>query len=82
MKRNVFPVIVLILALIAPLIIQNDYYRHLMILVLMWVAIGAGWNLISGYTGQDLFGAAVFFGPRFPGIRPARPRCLKAASAL
>jgi len=33
-----------------------------MILVLMWAAIGAGWNLISGYTGQVLFGAACFFG--------------------
>lgn len=28
----------------------------------MWVAIGSGWNLISGYTGQVLFGAASFFG--------------------
>ena len=33
-----------------------------MILVLMWVAIGSGWNLISGFTGQVLFGAAAFFG--------------------
>jgi len=33
-----------------------------MILILMWAAIGSGWNLISGYTGQVLFGAAAFFG--------------------
>jgi ABC-type branched-subunit amino acid transport system permease subunit len=34
--------------------IQDSYYQHLMILVLMWVAIGSGWNLISGFTGQVL----------------------------
>jgi branched-chain amino acid transport system permease protein len=33
-----------------------------MILVFMWASIGLGWNLISGYTGQVLFGSAVFFG--------------------
>jgi branched-chain amino acid transport system permease protein len=48
--------------LIFPLVVPQSYYQHLMILVLMWVAIGSGWNLISGYTGQVLFGAAVFFG--------------------
>ncbi len=41
---------------------QDAYSQHLMILVLMWVAIGSGWNLISGYAGQVLFGAAAFFG--------------------
>ena len=45
-----------------PWLVPLPYYQHLMILVLMWVAIGSGWNLISGYTGQVLFGAAAFFG--------------------
>jgi len=42
--------------------VKHPYYQHLMILVLMWIAIGSGWNLISGFTGQVLFGAACFFG--------------------
>ncbi len=62
MKRLTIPIISAILLLLFPLIIHDSYYQHLMILVLMWVAIGTGWNLISGYTGQVLFGAAAFFG--------------------
>jgi branched-chain amino acid transport system permease protein len=62
MKRNAAPLIVLLLLIAFPWIVQDSYYQHLMILVLMWVAIGSGWNLISGYTGQVLFGAAAFFG--------------------
>ncbi|MGC8657936.1 MAG: branched-chain amino acid ABC transporter permease [Desulfomonilaceae bacterium] len=62
MKRPYGPLFILCLLLILPLVIREAYYQHLMILVLMWVAIGSGWNLISGFTGQVLFGAAAFFG--------------------
>jgi branched-chain amino acid transport system permease protein len=62
MKLSKGPLIVLAALLAFPLVIQGAYYQHLMILVLMWVAIGSGWNLISGYTGQVLFGTAAFFG--------------------
>lgn len=56
------PLIALITLIIFPLIVDNDYYQHLMILVLMWVVIGSAWNLIAGYTGQVSFGDAAFFG--------------------
>ena len=62
MKQFSGPVILLAILIAFPWAIQDSYYQHLMILVLMWVAIGSGWNLISGYTGQVLFGAAAFFG--------------------
>ncbi len=52
----------MILLTIFPLVVPNDYYLHLMILVLMWVVIGTAWNLIAGYTGQVSFGDAAFFG--------------------
>lgn len=45
-----------------PLIVDNDYYLHLIILALMWVVIGSAWNLLAGYTGQVSFGDAAFFG--------------------
>ncbi|MFQ5900951.1 MAG: branched-chain amino acid ABC transporter permease [Thermodesulfobacteriota bacterium] len=51
----------LILALF-PLLVNNDYYQHLLILVFMWVVLGSAWNLLGGYTGQVSFGHAVFFG--------------------
>jgi branched-chain amino acid transport system permease protein len=54
--------IVLVIAALLPLFIKQDYYIHLLILVLMWVVIGSSWNLIAGYTGQVSFGQAAFFG--------------------
>jgi branched-chain amino acid transport system permease protein len=60
--KKIAPLTLLIILIIFPLVIQNAYYQHLMILVLMWVVIGSGWNVIAGYTGQVSFGDAAFFG--------------------
>ncbi|MCP4666049.1 MAG: branched-chain amino acid ABC transporter permease, partial [Deltaproteobacteria bacterium] len=60
--KKIGPIVLLALLLIFPLIVRSDYHRHLMILVLMWVVIGSGWNIIAGYTGQVSFGDAAFFG--------------------
>ncbi len=62
MKKNYTLIALLAVLLILPALMRDPYYLHLMILVLLWVAIGSGWNLISGFTGQVLFGAASFFG--------------------
>ncbi len=62
MKRQIAPLVLLAALVAFPVVIQDTSDQHLMILVLMWVAIGSGWNLISGFTGQVMFGAAAFFG--------------------
>jgi branched-chain amino acid transport system permease protein len=63
MKRIHWPALVVAVLMTAfPLVIQSDYYRHIFILALMWVVIGASWNLLAGYTGQVSFGHAIFFG--------------------
>jgi branched-chain amino acid transport system permease protein len=62
MNKNYLPLALLCALVILPVFLRDPYYLHLMILVLLWVAIGSGWNLISGFTGQVLFGAASFFG--------------------
>jgi branched-chain amino acid transport system permease protein len=62
MKKYLTLITVGILALIFPLVVQSDYYRHLVIIALMWVVIGSAWNLLAGYTGQVSFGHAIFFG--------------------
>jgi len=62
MKKILVALIVLAALAVFPLVIQDNYYRHLMILFLMWVVIGSAWNLIAGYTGQVSFGDAAFFG--------------------
>ena len=60
--KKFMPLALLIVLIGFPLAVQNAYYQHLMILVLMWVVIGSGWNVIAGYTGQVSFGDAAFFG--------------------
>lgn len=63
MKRNqVFVAIIALIFILLPLVVTSDYYRHLLILALMWVVIGASWNLLAGFTGQISFGHAIFFG--------------------
>ena len=61
-KNRIWVLILLIAAVLLPLVINHDYYQHLMILVLIWVVIGTSWNLLAGYTGQVSFGHAAFFG--------------------
>lgn len=51
-----------LLLLVLPLFVHSDYYRHIIIIALMWVVIGSSWNLLSGFTGQVSFGHAAFFG--------------------
>lgn len=62
MKEHYGPLLLLAVLIAFPWVITNPYYQHLMILFLIWVAIGSGWNLIAGYTGQVSFGDAAFFG--------------------
>jgi branched-chain amino acid transport system permease protein len=63
MKSGKVTLIVLgVLSLLFPLVIRSGYYQHLVIIALMWVIIGASWNLLAGYTGQVSFGHAIFFG--------------------
>lgn len=51
-----------LVVLLFPLFVESDYYRHIVILALMWVVIGTSWNLLAGFTGQISFGHAIFFG--------------------
>ena len=61
-SKSITLIVVGILFLLFPLVIHSDYYRHLVIIALMWVIIGSSWNLLAGYTGQVSFGHAIFFG--------------------
>ena len=63
MKSNIIaPLTAAVLLGLFPLVVNNEYYMHLMILALMWVVIGSAWNLLAGYTGLVSFGDAAFFG--------------------
>lgn len=63
MKSIRWPALIAVILLaIFPLVVASDYYRHVLIMALMWVVIGSAWNLLAGYTGQVSFGHAIFFG--------------------
>ncbi|SHI67985.1 branched-chain amino acid transport system permease protein [Geosporobacter subterraneus DSM 17957] len=47
---------------ILPLAIHNINFHHVMILLVMYAALGQAWNIITGFTGQTSFGHAAFFG--------------------
>jgi branched-chain amino acid transport system permease protein len=54
--------IILIFMAVAPLVIQNTHFQHLLIMLLLFATLSQAWNLIGGYAGQVSFGHAVFFG--------------------
>jgi branched-chain amino acid transport system permease protein len=56
------PFIILTILAVIPLTGLSTYMLHILILVIMWSAIGMSWNLLGGYCGQVSFGHAAYFG--------------------
>lgn len=48
--------------LLFPLIITNEFYRDIMIFVVIFATASQAWNIVGGYAGQFSLGHAVFFG--------------------
>jgi branched-chain amino acid transport system permease protein len=48
--------------LAAPVIFQDSYFQHVLILVLLYVTLGSAWNILGGFAGQLSLGHAAFFG--------------------
>ena len=61
-KQVSFPIIVLILLILFPLVITQPFPQHVMILVFMFGMIGVAWNIMGGYAGMFSFGQVAFFG--------------------
>src|SRR5438552_4582409 len=53
-------IVVLLAAL--PLVVDDIYYQHVLIICLVYVVLGQAWNLVGGYAGQWSLGHAAFFG--------------------
>ncbi len=54
--------VALAVLVVAPWIVSDPFYVHLMIMVLMWTLLGTSWNILGGYTGQVSFGHSAFLG--------------------
>ena len=52
----------LLFLVIAPLLIRDTHFQHLLIMLMLFATLSQAWNLIGGYAGQVSFGHAAFFG--------------------
>jgi branched-chain amino acid transport system permease protein len=60
--KRIFPILVIVFVLIAPLIITGKYPQHIMVMCGIWVIASLALNLIMGYTGQLNLAHGSFFG--------------------
>lgn len=61
-KGWIIPTIIAVAAVLLPLVVRAPYPQHILIMILIWAALGTAWNLLGGYAGQVSFGHAAFFG--------------------
>lgn len=61
-KSFIYSLLFLLVLLVLPIVIDHPYYRHVLIMMIIWATLGVAWNILGGYTGQVSFGHAAFFG--------------------
>src|SRR5262249_16242786 len=49
-------------AAIVPVVVRDAYFLDSLVLILLWGALSAAWNVAGGYAGQVSIGHAAFFG--------------------
>ncbi|WP_342641752.1 branched-chain amino acid ABC transporter permease [Rhodoligotrophos ferricapiens] len=45
-----------------PLLIGNDYYQNLLVLLFIYAGLASAWNILGGFAGQFSLGHTAFFG--------------------
>ena len=61
--RPLLPAFLAVVALAAvPLVVQDSYIRHLMIMAFIFAVVASNWDLSMGYGGVFNFGHMAFFG--------------------
>ena len=49
-------------AALIPVLVRDAYFLDTLVLILLWGALSAAWNVAGGYAGQVSIGHAAFFG--------------------
>lgn len=62
MKAGAPALVFFAVAGLAPLVVRDAFLLDSLVLILMWGAAGAAWNIAGGYAGQVSLGHAAFFG--------------------
>ena len=53
--------IVLVLILL-PLLVRNEFYLDLLVMIFFWATMAGAWNLLGGFAGQISLGHTAYFG--------------------
>jgi branched-chain amino acid transport system permease protein len=56
------PFLGLILLILTPVLVKSPFLLHIVIIAILYAALGSAWNIIGGYGGQLSLGHTVFFG--------------------
>ena len=52
-----------LLALVAlPLLVKNEFYLDLLVMIFFWATLAGAWNLLGGFAGQISLGHTAYFG--------------------
>jgi branched-chain amino acid transport system permease protein len=62
MTRHAVAGVVLLAVALAPLVVRDAYLLDGLVLILLWGALSAAWNVAGGYAGQVSLGHSAFFG--------------------
>jgi branched-chain amino acid transport system permease protein len=62
LRRHAAALAVFGAAALVPLVSRDNYFLDSVVLILLWGALSAAWNVAGGYAGQVSIGHASFFG--------------------
>lgn len=61
-KRYWLPVCLLLIVVALPLAVKNQFYMHVLTMILIYAGLSSSWNILGGYAGQLSLGHTAFFG--------------------
>jgi branched-chain amino acid transport system permease protein len=62
LTRHRGAIVIFGVAALVPLVVRDAYFLDSLVLILLWGALSAAWNVAGGYAGQVSIGHAAFFG--------------------
>ena len=62
LPRHTGAIVLFGVAAVVPLVIRDAFFLDSLVLILLWGALSAAWNVAGGYAGQVSIGHASFFG--------------------
>src|ERR671925_1180185 len=62
MRRHRVALVIFGAAALIPLVVRDAFFLDSIVLILLWGALSAAWNVAGGYAGQVSIGHASFFG--------------------